>query len=59
LPIESNVQLLIYTVEGKLVKSLVNERQGVGVYIVNFESSKLASGMYIYNLLANDFILAK
>ena len=59
LPVESNVQLAIFNVEGELVKSIVNEKQSAGVYTINFDASELASGTYIYKLLANNFIQLK
>ena len=59
LPVESNVQLQIFTIAGELVKTLVNEKQSAGSYSIDFEASKFASGMYIYKLIANDFIQIK
>ncbi len=56
LPVDGNVQLQIFTAGGELVKSLVNERQNAGAYTVEFNAENLASGIYFYKLLANDFI---
>ena len=58
-PVESNVQLQVFTIEGVLVKSLLNERQNVGVYRIEFDASNLASGTYIYRLNAGGFIQTK
>jgi hypothetical protein len=54
LPVESNVQLQIFTIAGELVKTLVNEKQSAGSYNIDFDASNLASGTYIYRLKAND-----
>jgi len=47
--------LKIYDILGAEVATLVNEEKSVGRYEVDFDASKLASGVYIYRLTANDF----
>ena len=59
LPVESDVIVIIFTVDGELVKTLVNEKQSTGSYSIDFDARKFASGMYIYKLIANDFIQIK
>jgi hypothetical protein len=59
LPVEGNVQLQIFTIEGELVKSLVNEKQNVGSYSIEFNAGNLASGTYIYKLRAGNFVQTK
>jgi len=49
------VTLKIYDVLGKEVKTLVNEQQEMGRYTIQFDASSLASGMYFYQLKANDY----
>jgi hypothetical protein len=56
LPMESSVQLNVYTITGELVASLVNEVQSAGSYNISFDASRLASGTYIYRIIANDFV---
>jgi hypothetical protein len=53
------VTLMIYDVLGKEVKTMVNEYKGAGRYEVKFDASNLASGVYIYRIIANDFISSK
>jgi hypothetical protein len=53
---QSQVSLKVYDVLGKEVESLVNQNQNAGSYEVNFNASKLASGVYIYRLTAGDFV---
>jgi hypothetical protein len=48
------VSLKIYDVIGREVISLVNEQQEPGYYQKTFNASQLASGMYIYQLIAID-----
>lgn len=54
LPFQGNVQLLVYSINGELVKTLVSEVQAAGSYSVTFDASQLASGTYIYRLTATD-----
>jgi len=49
-----NVFLKVYDVLGNEVATLVNEEKPAGVYEVNFDASKLSSGIYLYKLQAVD-----
>ncbi len=51
----NNVQLIIYDIVGREVKTLINQRQKVGQHTITFDASDLASGIYIYKLKAGDF----
>lgn len=44
---------------GQEVGTLVNQEQKSGDYTVNFDASKLASGVYMYRIEANGFTLTK
>ncbi|MAO64564.1 MAG: alpha-amlyase [Balneola sp.] len=48
----SDVTLKVFDMLGREVAMLVNERKSAGSYQVNFDASKLSSGMYIYRLQA-------
>jgi hypothetical protein len=50
IPAASYVTLKVYDVLGREVKTLVNERQNAGVYMVNFAAGNLASGVYFFRL---------
>ena len=52
-------QLSIYDVLGRKIAALVNEEQTPGTYRVNFNSSKLPSGVYFYQLKAGNFVQSK
>ncbi len=52
IPYQSKVTLKIYDVLGREAKTLVNEEQPAGNYKVNFDASRLASGVYFYRITA-------
>lgn len=45
-----NVKLIVYDVLGKEITTLVNEQKQAGKYSVEFDASKLSSGVYFYSL---------
>lgn len=59
------VQLKIYDILGRLIATLVNQKQSAGNYEVEFNASNptngtsLASGIYFYTLSAGSFIQTK
>ena len=59
LPIASDVKLNIYDLLGRKVKEIVNTKQQAGRYEVQFDASNLASGVYIYQLVVNQFVSSK
>jgi len=59
IPAESNVKLLLFSVTGEQVRELVNSNQSAGRYNVTLDASGLASGTYIYRLVAGDFVSTK
>lgn len=56
LPFDTEVRLDVYTSNGELVRTLVNETQSAGTHTVEFNASDLASGTYIYRMVAKDFV---
>lgn len=59
LPVDGFVTLKVYDIVGKEVAKLVNENKGAGYYKVNFDASKLSSGIYIYTIYAGSFSASK
>jgi hypothetical protein len=55
LPKDGYVTLKVYDILGREVRALVNGYKTVGKYSVNFDASKLASGVYIYQLKSNNY----
>jgi flagellar hook assembly protein FlgD len=61
---ESNVELVIYNVEGKRIKTLVNGQQRVGVHEIPWNGlddsgNRVASGVYLYRLKTRETIQTK
>lgn len=64
IPEESKVTIRIYNSLGEVVKTLINKTQHRGSYKViwdgtNSQGGKVASGVYFYQLIANDFSQTK
>lgn len=55
LPKAGKVELKVYDILGREVATLVNENKQPGVYLVDFNASNLASGVYFYSVKMNDF----
>ena len=59
LPLDGLVTIKVYDMLGNEVATLVNEEKGAGKYEVNFDASRLASGVYLYRIKVNDFYSTK
>lgn len=55
----SQVTLKVFNLLGQEVATLINQQQKAGNYTVNFNASKLASGIYMYRIQAGDFTQTK
>jgi len=55
IPNSEFVTLKVYDVLGNEVATLVNEEKPAGIYEVEFDASRLSSGVYLYKLSAGDF----
>ena len=53
------IQLKVYDVLGNEIATLVNEEKPAGNYEINFNASKLSSGVYFYKLQAGSFVETK
>lgn len=58
IPKRSNVKLIVYDIKGEEVAVLMDKIHSAGNYTINFDASKfnLASGIYFYTLISDDFI---
>ena len=59
IPTGGIVSLKVYDVLGREVAALVNEEKPTGSYVVEFDASNLASGVYFYSLQTGNFIQTK
>jgi len=59
LPHSSFVTLKVFDSIGKEVASLINESKSIGHHKIQFDASNLSSGIYFYELKANDFVSTK
>ena len=63
LPFDSKVNISLYDITGREVKSLVNESRTAGYHTVQFNASDLSSGIYFYRIMtkssAKDFVMTK
>jgi hypothetical protein len=59
IPKAGNVQIIIYDAIGNEVATLVNKYMPQGKYTVDWNASKLASGIYLYRIQTNDFSMVK
>ncbi len=59
IPNQSHVSLKVYDVLGREVALLISKEQPVGNYSIEFDASKLTSGIYFYRIQAGEFIETK
>jgi alpha-tubulin suppressor-like RCC1 family protein len=59
LPVSGLVTIKLYDVLGREIQTLVNERKDAGSYNVTLNASKLASGIYLYQLQSGSFVQTK
>lgn len=55
IPNNSDVSLTVYDLLGREVRTLVNEHQNAGNYVVMFNSGNMASGVYFYRLSTENY----
>ncbi len=53
------LQLKVYNILGREIATLVNKQQPPGNYEVEFDASKLSSGVYFYRLTTGSFVETK
>lgn len=54
-----DIQLTVYNIQGHQVTKLVDEPRNAGIYQVRFDGYGLASGVYVYRLVAGDQVVAR
>jgi hypothetical protein len=58
-PTAGNVTLKIYNILGQEVQTLVDHQQNAGKYVVVFDATRLATGVYFYQLKSENFTSVK
>ncbi|MGH7493504.1 MAG: T9SS type A sorting domain-containing protein [bacterium] len=56
LPVDADVSLAVYNIQGQKVVQLVEGRMSVGYHEASFDASQLASGVYVYRLQAGELV---
>jgi hypothetical protein len=59
IPKKSTVKLTIYNQLGELIQTLINEEKSTSTYEITFNGQDLASGIYFYQIKANNFVSTK
>jgi hypothetical protein len=59
LPYASRVDLSVYTLDGRYVKTLLNETRSTGSHRVDVTTDELPSGLYLYRLQTENISLTK
>jgi len=59
IPKSGQVSLIIYNVLGQKVADLINERMSAGNFQVEFDASRLSSGVYFYVLRSGSYSMTK
>jgi len=54
--ISCNIRLEVLNIRGQLIRTLVDEQKLPGRYSIEFDASGLSSGVYLYRLVAGNFI---
>ena len=55
LPFSEHVRLIVYNVTGQRIRTLIDKKQNVGSYSIEFSADGLASGVYFYHLEAGKY----
>lgn len=50
----SDVKLIVYDITGKIIETLIDEKQNAGEYELKFDGNAFSSGIYFYSLFADN-----
>mgnify|MGYP006282368703 CR=1 FL=1 len=55
LPVESNVQIIVYDMTGRKVANLVDSKKSAGKHSTLWNAANLSSGVYFYKIMTENF----
>ncbi|MCR6720887.1 MAG: T9SS type A sorting domain-containing protein [Chitinophagaceae bacterium] len=55
IPHRSQVQLIVYDMNGRVIKTLVNGVKDAGTHSITFQDNSLPTGIYFYKLTADGY----
>ena len=55
IPKDAYVEMKLYDIIGREVATLISDPYRAGVYLLDFNASRLTSGIYFYQIIAGDF----
>jgi hypothetical protein len=55
LPRATNVRIELYNILGAKVATIIDDYRAAGYHVIRFDASQLASGTYIYRIVAGNF----
>ena len=55
IPVKSKVELILFDLQGRQIKILVNEMKEAGAYYYDLNSSFLSKGLYFYSIHSGNF----
>jgi hypothetical protein len=59
LPGNAQTEIVVYDLLGHIVATLVDEYRNAGTHKVIWDASGLSTGVYIYQLKTDDFVVSK
>lgn len=58
-PNKTNVEISIFNILGQKVQTLINSQHSAGIYNIKFNANNFASGVYIYQIKADNILISK
>ncbi len=55
----SVVNLAVYSIDGRLIETLVNDTKDAGYYTINWNANSVVSGIYLYRINVGEFSAVK
>jgi len=55
LPLNANIELIIYDIRGRQIETLINNYQTAGYHTITWNASSFSSGVYLIRMDSGDF----